>query len=75
VRQSPRFNASLIGLRSLGFMGSLWARRTLVPVPRLTPPFIVALRERESTAIHGRHPQSGRGSDRFSDLEIQRSHS
>jgi hypothetical protein len=34
------------------------------------PPFIVALRERGPTAIHGRCPQSGRGSDRFSDLEI-----
>jgi hypothetical protein len=37
VSQSPRFSASLIGLRSLGFMGALWARRTLVPVPRLAP--------------------------------------
>jgi ABC-type cobalamin transport system permease subunit len=37
VRQSPRFSASLIGLRSLGFVGALWARRTLVPVPRLAP--------------------------------------
>jgi hypothetical protein len=35
VSQSPRFNASLIGLRSLGFVGALWARRTLVSVPRL----------------------------------------
>jgi hypothetical protein len=34
------------------------------------PPFIVALRERGSTAIHGRRPRSGRGSDRFSDPEI-----
>jgi hypothetical protein len=37
VSQSPRFSASLIGLRSLGFVGALWARRTLVPVPRLAP--------------------------------------
>jgi hypothetical protein len=37
VSQSPRFNALLIGLRSLGFVGALWARRTLVPVPRLAP--------------------------------------
>jgi hypothetical protein len=37
VSQSPRFSASLIGLTSLGFVGALWARRTLVPVPRLTP--------------------------------------
>jgi hypothetical protein len=34
------------------------------------PPFIVALRERGPTAIHGRHPRSERGSDRFSDPEI-----
>jgi hypothetical protein len=37
VSQSPRFSASLIGLRSLGFVGALWVRRTLVPVPRLAP--------------------------------------
>jgi hypothetical protein len=37
VSQSPRFSASLIGLRSLGFVGALWARQTLVPVPRLAP--------------------------------------
>jgi hypothetical protein len=37
VSQSPRFSALLIGLRSLGFVGALWARRTLVPVPRLAP--------------------------------------
>jgi hypothetical protein len=37
VSQSPRFSASLIGLRSLGFVGALWARRTLVPVPWLAP--------------------------------------
>jgi hypothetical protein len=37
VSQSPRFSASLIDLRPLGFIGALWARRTLVPVPRLTP--------------------------------------
>jgi hypothetical protein len=34
------------------------------------PPFIVALREREPTAIHGRRPRSGRGLDRFPDPEI-----
>jgi hypothetical protein len=34
------------------------------------PPFIVVLRERGSTAIHGRRPRSGRGSDRFPDPEI-----
>jgi hypothetical protein len=37
VNQSPRFSASLIDLRSLGFVGALWARRTLVPMPRLAP--------------------------------------
>jgi hypothetical protein len=37
VSQSTRFNAPLIGLRSLGFVGALWARRTLVPVPRFAP--------------------------------------
>jgi hypothetical protein len=64
VSQSPRFSAPLIGFRSLGFVRALWAWRTLVPVPRLAPLFIVALRERESTAIHGRRPRSGHGSDR-----------
>jgi hypothetical protein len=39
------------------------------------PPFIVALRERGPTAIHGRRPRSERGSDRFPDPEIRRSHS
>jgi hypothetical protein len=34
------------------------------------PPFIVALRERGPTAIHGRRPRSGRGLDRFPDPEI-----
>jgi hypothetical protein len=34
------------------------------------PPFIMALRERGPTAIHGRRPRSGHGSDRFSDPEI-----
>jgi hypothetical protein len=37
VSQSPRFSASLIGLRSLGFCGGTVARRTLVPVSRLAP--------------------------------------
>jgi hypothetical protein len=34
------------------------------------PPFIVALRERGPTAIHGRRPRSRRGLDRFPDPEI-----
>jgi hypothetical protein len=34
------------------------------------PLFIVVLCERGSTAIHGRRPRSGRGSDRFPDPEI-----
>jgi hypothetical protein len=34
------------------------------------PPFIVALRERGPTAIHGKRPRSGRGSGRFPDPEI-----
>jgi hypothetical protein len=37
VSQSPRFSTPLIGLRSLGFVGALWTRRTLVSVPRLAP--------------------------------------
>jgi hypothetical protein len=37
VSQSPRFSAPLISLRSLEFVGALWARRTLVPMPRLPP--------------------------------------
>jgi hypothetical protein len=34
------------------------------------PPFIVALRERGLTIIHGRHPRSERGLDQFPDPEI-----
>jgi hypothetical protein len=34
------------------------------------PPFIVVLRERGPTVIHGKRPRSGRGSDRFPDPEI-----
>jgi hypothetical protein len=34
------------------------------------PPFIVALRERGPTAIQGKRPRSGRGSDRFPHPEI-----
>jgi hypothetical protein len=69
VSQSPRFSASLIGLRSLGFVGHCGHDERWFPCPGL-PPFIVALREREPTAIHGRHPRSGRGLDRFPDPEI-----
>jgi hypothetical protein len=43
----------------------------LVPVPRLTSPFIVALRERGPTAIHSRRPRSGRVSDQETDPEIR----
>jgi hypothetical protein len=32
--------------------------------------FIVALREMGPTAIHGKRPRSGRGSDQFPDTEI-----
>jgi hypothetical protein len=39
------------------------------------PLFIVALCERGPTAIHDSRPRSGRGSDRFLDPEIRRSHS
>jgi hypothetical protein len=38
---------------------------------RLASPFIVALRERGPTAIHGRRPRSGRVSDRETDPEIR----
>jgi hypothetical protein len=66
VSQSPRFSAPLIGLRSLGFVGALWGS----PCPGL-PPFIMVLRERGSTVIHGRRPRSGRGSvSRSGDPEI-----
>jgi hypothetical protein len=50
VSQSLRFSASLIGLKSLGFVGALWTRAPACP------PFIVALRERGSTIIHDRRP-------------------
>jgi hypothetical protein len=45
VSQSPRFSASLIGLSSLGFVGALWARRTLVLVLRLAPFYCGTTRE------------------------------
>jgi hypothetical protein len=45
VSQSLRFSAPLIGLRSLGFVGALWARRTLVPMPWLAPFYCGAARE------------------------------
>jgi hypothetical protein len=49
----------------------MWARRTLVPVPRLVSPFIVALRERGPAAIHGKRPRSGHVSDQETDPEIR----
>jgi hypothetical protein len=52
-------------------VGALWARRTLVSVPHLVSPFIMALCERGPTAIHGRRPRSGRVSDRKTDPEIR----
>jgi hypothetical protein len=52
-------------------MGALWARRTLVSVPRLASPFIVALREMGLTVIHDRRPRSGRISDQETDPEIR----
>jgi hypothetical protein len=55
----------------LGFVGAQWTRRALAPVPRLASPFIVTLRERGLTAIHGRRPRSGRVSDRETDPEIR----
>jgi hypothetical protein len=72
VSQSPRFSASLIGLRSLGFVGALWARRTLVPVPRLAPFYCGAAREgvhchtRQAPPIRARI----RSVSRSGDLEI-----
>jgi hypothetical protein len=69
VSRSPRFSALLISLRSLGFVGVLCARRTLVPVPRL-PPFYCGTAREGTTAIHDRRLRSGRGSDRFPDPEI-----
>jgi hypothetical protein len=51
-------------------VGALWAQRTLISVPRLASPFIMALCERGPTAIHDRRPRSGRVSDRETDPEI-----
>jgi hypothetical protein len=70
VSQSPRFSASLIGLRSLGFVGHCGHGERWFPCPGLPPFFIVALHERGPTAIHGRCPRSGHRSDRFPDPEI-----
>jgi hypothetical protein len=70
VSQSPRFSASLIGLRSLGFCGGTVGMANIGSRVPACPPFITALRERGPTAIHGRRPRSGRGSDQFSDPEI-----
>jgi hypothetical protein len=38
---------------------------------RLASPFIMALRERGFTAIHGSRPRSGRVSDQETDSEIR----
>jgi hypothetical protein len=73
VSQSPRFSASLIGLRSLEFVGHCGHDERCFPCPGLPPFFIVALCERGPTAIHGRRPRSGHGSDRFPDPQIRRS--
>jgi hypothetical protein len=73
VSQSPRFSASLIGLSSLGFVGGTVGTANVGSRALACPPFIVALRERGHTAIHGRRPRSGRGLDRFPDPEIRRS--
>jgi hypothetical protein len=55
----------------LGFVGALWAQRTLVSVPRFASSFIVTLRKRGPTAIHDRRPRSGRVSDQETDPEIR----
>jgi hypothetical protein len=56
VSQSPRFSASLIGLRSLGFCGGTVGMANIGSRVPACPPFITALRERGPTAIHGRRP-------------------
>jgi hypothetical protein len=43
----------------------------LVLMPRLASHFIVALRERGPTVIHGRRPRSGRVWDRETDPKIR----
>jgi hypothetical protein len=60
VSQSPRFSASLIGLRSLGFVGHCGHNERWFPCPGLRP-FIVALCERRPTTIHDIRPRSERG--------------
>jgi hypothetical protein len=54
----------------LGFVGALWARRTLVPVPRRALLFIIALHEMTPIVIQDKRLQSERRSDRFSNPEI-----
>jgi hypothetical protein len=72
VSQSSHFSAPLIGHRSLGFVGALWARQTLVPVPRLTPFYCGAARE--GAHCHTRQALLIRAwIDRLPNLEIRRS--
>jgi hypothetical protein len=71
VSQSPRFNAPLIDLRSLGFVGHCGHGERWFPYPDL-PPFIVALRER------GPLPYTTGAPDQDADrigFPIRRSHS
>jgi hypothetical protein len=72
VSQSPRFSVPLIGLRSLGFVGALWARRTLIPVPRLAPLLLWRCARGGPLPYTAGAPIRAR-IDRFPDLEIRRS--
>jgi hypothetical protein len=72
VSQSPRFSASLIGLRSLGFVGHYGHGERWFPYPGL-PPFYCGT-AREGAHCHTRQaPPIRAWIDRFSDLEIRRS--
>jgi hypothetical protein len=71
VNQSPRFSAFLIGF-SRRVCGGTVGTVNVGSRAAVWPPFIIVLRERGSTAIQGKRPQSGRESDWF---PIRRSHS
>jgi hypothetical protein len=72
VSRSPRFSALLIGLRSLGFVGALWTRRTLVPVSRLAPLLLWRCARGGSLPYTAGAPDQG--ADRIG-FPIRRSHS
>jgi hypothetical protein len=68
--QSPRFSASLIGLRVRVCGGAVGTANVSSRAPACLTFYCGAARE-GATAIHDRHPRSGRVSDRETNPEIR----